>query len=373
MKVISICNTPNSRTAGMARCMHPVAEELRKKGHTAELFFREDAFNFPGRRLNDLLFPWLMLISLFKKWREEGRPDVVAIHTLEGAPYILLRRLFKNLPPCVLISHGADELRWELEKEEERLGLRRLRLFSKIFYFNVIIRQARFATRHADHVIVAASPEIDFYEKRYGKPKQETTFIPNGVDESFFIRRNYARPANKLLYLGGWEWRKGIRYLAESFSKLAVKYPLLTLTIAGAGPEEAKIKKNFSPESRSRIYVLPFVPPDKLSQVYAEHDIFVFPSLFESMSLVVPEAMATGMPVVTTKACGMQDIIEDGKSGFLVPPRDAETLSKKIEQLRLDAGLRQTLGTAAQENARHIIWSTIASQHLSVFEKILKK
>jgi glycosyltransferase involved in cell wall biosynthesis len=370
MKILFVSNTPDSRTGGMGRIMHHLRDEMEKNGHKVDLIFQEGVPQLPFRRLSELLYPWLLLPILCRKWGK-GRPDIVAIHSLEAGPYVFFRRFNKKLPPCVLVSYGSDELRWEVEKEEDRLGFRKLRLFSKLFYYNLVIRAARSATRHADHVMVAARNEIDFYENRYGVPRERVTFVPNGVSESFFIRRNYARPANKLLYLGGWEWRKGIRYLASAFEELAGRYPQLTLSLVGIGVSEIEAKSLFPEAIRDRIHVVPHVSADRLPQVYAEHDIFVFPSLFESMSLVVPEAMASGMPVVTTRACGMQDIIEDQVHGLLVPPRDAQLLAEKIETLRQDAALRQRLGTAAQERARAITWDKIAYETIDLYKKVL--
>ena len=78
------------------------------------------------------------------------------------------------------------------------------------------------------------------------------------------------------------------------------------------------------------------------------------------MSLVVPEAMAAAMPVVTTKTCGMKDVIEDGKTGFLVKPRDARELTSRIEQLIKDEELRRRFGLAAQEKVKELRWEVLA-------------
>lgn len=358
----------------MAKIMNSIADELTREGHAVDLIFQEDVPAFKEfRRAHGFLFSLLMLAPIFRLWKKNGRHDVVAIHSLEGAVYVLLRKFFRSWPPCVIVSYGSDEMRWEVEKEEERLGLRKIRPFSKVFYYHGIIRQARFATQHADHVMVAAKSEIGYYVKTYGMPQEKMTFVPNGVAPGFFIQRDYSRPAVKLLFLGGWEWRKGIRYLAESFSALAEEFPEVTLSLMGIGVSEETVKQSFPEKFHSRLRVVPQVPAEKIPQVYAEHDLFIFPSLFESMSLVVPEAMASGLPVLTTRTCGMQDIIEDGINGVLVPPRDSGLLAEKIRSLLKDPELRARLGKAAQVKAQDLRWTEVARQTLEMYQKLLKE
>lgn len=365
-----VTNVPNTRTGGAARIMHYLRDELTEHGHQVDLLFAEDVPNPLGWcGLGGVTFPALMLLRIFG--RRRPRYDIVAVHTLEGAVYAWLRKNVKRLPKCVIVSYGADELRWELEREEDRLGLRRLGLKSKLFYYNLIIRQARYAARHGDHIITAARAEKGFYQRTYGRAPEDVTFIPNGVGREFFIVRDYHRKPTKLLFVGGWEWRKGTRYLVEAFSRLGQEWEGITLSLVGTGMEAAAVKRAFPTHLHSRIHVVPWVAAEDAPNVYANHDIFVFPSMFESMSLAVPEAMASGLPIVTTRACGMQDIIEDGVTGFLVPPRDAETLAKRITELLNDPLLCSRLGQAAQKKAREITWDKISCQTLQLYERLL--
>lgn len=372
MKILVIYNVPNSRTGGAARYVHYTRDELIKLGHEVDLFFAEDVPTpFGWQRLSGLTYPFLALARMFHMMRRNGQYDIINIHTLEGAVYVFLRKMFRRLPKCVITSQGSDELRWELEKEEERLGYRSIRLLAKLFYYNLIVRQGRFATKYSDHVITAARSEKEFYERVYGRDSKDVTVIPNGVAKEFFIERDYRRPPMKLLFLGSWEWRKGRRYLAEAFFRIAQEYPNLMLSLVGTGTGETEVKSLFPSNLRHRICVIPWVAEKDVPGVYAEHDIFVFPSMFESMSLVIPEAMASGMPIVTTRTCGMQDIIEDGVTGFLVPPRDSETLAKRVGILIDNPLLCAKLGQAAQQKAKEITWDKVARQTIQVYERLL--
>jgi glycosyltransferase involved in cell wall biosynthesis len=123
----------------------------------------------------------------------------------------------------------------------------------------------------------------------------------------------------------------------------------------------------FAPEIRERVRVIPFVRREDIPAVYAKHDIFVFPSLVEGMPLTLLEAMATGMPVVTTNTCGMADVVEDEVNGLLVPSADAEKLARGVERLCESTELRKRLGLAGQETMRRYTWAQVTEQLEKVF------
>ena len=140
----------------------------------------------------------------------------------------------------------------------------------------------------------------------------------------------------------------------------------VVLQTSGSGPVDCRlalpqetIAGYFAPEVRKRVRVVPFVKRSDMPALYAEHDIFVFPSLAEGMPLTLLEAMATGMPIVTTDAPGMADLIEDEFNGMLVQPAHAGDLADAIERLCLAADLRRQFGQAAQQTARRYTWPIV--------------
>ena len=87
-----------------------------------------------------------------------------------------------------------------------------------------------------------------------------------------------------------------------------------------------------------------------------QHDVFVFPSLFDGFGLVILEALSRGLPVITTKNTGGPDILEDGSDGFIVPIRSSEAITEKLQLLCDDRTLLEKMSAAALKKAARYSW-----------------
>jgi glycosyltransferase involved in cell wall biosynthesis len=108
-----------------------------------------------------------------------------------------------------------------------------------------------------------------------------------------------------------------------------------------------------------------------MQELYAEHDVFLFPSLMEGLPLVLLEAMATGMPVITTETCGMPDVVENDYNGLLVPPANALAIEEGILRLARSVELREKLGMAARETMKRYTWERAARQLEALYQHVL--
>jgi glycosyltransferase involved in cell wall biosynthesis len=109
---------------------------------------------------------------------------------------------------------------------------------------------------------------------------------------------------------------------------------------------------------------------DSISAAYHAADVFIFPTLYEPFGLVITEAMASGLPVITSGTSGAAEIMEDGMDGLLLDnPRDAGMIAKRINQLIADPAFRSKLGKAASQKAASYTWDVVAEKWLSVFKE----
>ena len=116
------------------------------------------------------------------------------------------------------------------------------------------------------------------------------------------------------------------------------------MTFAGGGVPTEEIEQFFGQELKNQIVVRPVVAAERMQELYAEHDVLLFPSLMEGLPAVLLEAMATGMPVITTETCGMPDVVENEFNGLLIPPGNAAAIEVAIERLARSGGVAPEAG-----------------------------
>jgi glycosyltransferase involved in cell wall biosynthesis len=365
MNILIAIGAHRQEEAGASGVVLNHARELEKSGHNVECWFLEDILRGPvrPRRLEPIFFAAAIAKRILK---ERKRFDVVNLHAPCGCVYGVWRWLFrpKNSPPYVMTLQGSEERYVQAMRIENRKGRAwHFALKNRIWHRAFHQPMYDYSIKSADYGAVANREGWIMAELKHGREFGRIRFVPNGADERFFTPRQYQESGPlRLLYVGTWLDRKGVYYLADAFALVAKATADLRLTVAGCGASEAEVKKYFEPELRDQICVVPFVKRDDMLAVYQQHDIFVFPSLVEGMPLTLLEAMATGMPVVTTNTSGMADVVEDKIDGLLVPAADAETLKMAIERLSGSVALRRQLGLAAQEKMRRYTWKRVTEE-----------
>lgn len=214
----------------------------------------------------------------------------------------------------------------------------------------------------ADRILVGSSFVRDSFVSE-GVPVEKLTVIPYGADTSLFEPAEPKAPDGHglaLLFVGQIGQRKGISYLLDAVRKTASRGD--SLTLVGQIQDDGRALQPYSEIFRH----VPHVPRDALRNIYREADVFVFPTLVEGMPLVVLEAMASGLPVITTPN-GPGDIVRDGVDGFLIPPRDAEAIVERLERLRSNPKLRAEMSHNARQRALEFTWARYrkaTAQHL---------
>jgi starch synthase len=111
-------------------------------------------------------------------------------------------------------------------------------------------------------------------------------------------------------------------------------------------------------------------PREALLREMSEADVFVFPSLFEGFALVILEAMATGLPVITTSNTAGPDLIEDGKEGLIVPAGDVEALQTAMAFLLNDPERARAMGHAAHEKAKEYTWERYGEKYEAMLHEL---
>jgi glycosyltransferase involved in cell wall biosynthesis len=361
MRILVAHMVSAARSGGMSRMMGRAHDLLEAAGHQVKYLTADDVPVSVRGRLGRFAFPLLVRRAAVAAAREGRAFDIVNVHEPHGSVVAWLRAGFRETA-VVVMTHGVERRGWEiaLAHPPSRPSVK-----TRLVYPLTSLWLSRLSLRQADHVICLNRQDRDFLARRFGvDPARMTPVIP-GADPLFgeaAASRTYTR-AQRVLFAGTWLARKGVYELAEAFNALTERYPHLSLEILGGGVPEEKILSAFSRDAAGRVRVLGGGDEAMMARAMAAADLFVLPSLFEGTPLTLIEAMWSGLPIVTTRTAGMQDVISHEHTGLLVPPADGRALADAIARLADDRQLRRALGSEAHRvaSARYTWQETAAT------------
>lgn len=202
----------------------------------------------------------------------------------------------------------------------------------------------------ADTILVASNFTRSTLELFPGERKK-TIIIPYGAPSPITTRREATSNTDPLrvLYVGSLTQRKGISYLFKAVEALG---KAASLTVVGRKVGNCKALDDACSTHRW----IESLHHTEILALMRQHDVFVFPSLFEGFGLVIGEAISQGLPVITTPNTGGPDILRDGIDGFIVPIRDPEAITARLLQLHQDRALLQQMSDSARERAGQLDW-----------------
>jgi len=315
--------------------------------------------------------------------RLEGRPNVVlrnlkAKNPLVRIPVSLSRATAKDEVDILHVQYIAPPYhRGALVVTIHDLGFLRVpKTFSRFFVWRSKILVAR-AARRAAKIITGSINSKEDILKTYGLEEGKVEIVLCGVDPAFFeppgprrieevavkygLRRPYILSVSRL------NPRKNLDVLAGAFSrfKAAGRRPH-ALVIAGRQDFETKKTIASVRAAGGADVCLPgFVADEDLPSLYHGAETFVYPSLFEGVGLPVLEAMASGVPVLTSATSSLPEIA--GDAALTVNPRSEEEIAAALARLSDDRALREMLSTKGRTRAREFSWETAARRTLEIY------
>ncbi len=201
----------------------------------------------------------------------------------------------------------------------------------------------------ADRILVA-SQFVKEEIAAAGGPVDKCRVVPYGVDPMRFAEAHRldgsrrGRGVLRVLFVGGVGLRKGVHHLLAALGRL--EGAPIHGRIVGALQVDRSVLNAALPQN---VELVGNVPRTAIHEEYMRADVFCFPSLCEGSATVVYEALAAGLPVVTTPNAG--SIVRDGVEGFIVPIRDADAIADRLERLATDRALLATMSEAARDRS----------------------
>ncbi|HEY7086549.1 MAG TPA: glycosyltransferase family 4 protein, partial [Tepidisphaeraceae bacterium] len=201
-------------------------------------------------------------------------------------------------------------------------------------------------------VILCASEYVRDCVQSLGGPAEKCRIVPYGVDPAHFEARERTTSDEvhplRALCVATVQLRKGVQYLLRAAQALKQQNVQIRLV----GP--VSMSRDAVAQLRSALDLAGPVPRSRMCEEYARADLLVLPTLSEGSATVCYEALAAGLPVITTPNAG--SVVRDGVDAFIVPIRDSDAIAARLAQLASDRALLQTMSIDAVERARDFTW-----------------
>jgi glycosyltransferase involved in cell wall biosynthesis len=278
--------------------------------------------------------------------------DIIHANGWTGSACFLAKRL--RSIPLITTNHASSYgiLNSPMGKQMSllsRVGLQEVRLHEHIVF------------RESDVIVAVSELVRNEMKVGYGVKDEKILTIHNGIDVSHFCPREKKKDTSKLIVgaVGRMDnVQKGFPDLISAYSRLSDNIKLRMF---------GRIPLNYGRYSMGNPSY------SELPAAYNSFDIFVQTSLYESFGLALIEAMACGLPVVTTSVGIAQEIIEDGKNGFIVPVGDVKAISDRIRILASDYQLRIEMGRKARETAENFSLEAMVTRYLNLYVDLLER
>ena len=220
-------------------------------------------------------------------------------------------------------------------------------------------------------------------------PPEKVIFIPNGVDLDIFnmkkaeresIRASLGIPSNARVVgiVGRLHWWKGYREFIEMAERLIrMRSDVWFLAVGGATLGEEKEAKDVEDYARSlhldgKVIFTGF--QKNVQRYFSIMDLFVYPAYAEAFGLVLIEAMAMGLPVISSNCDGVPEIVIDGETGKLIPPRNSEALTSAVMNMLINPDKMKAIGQAGRKRAVNVFdWHRVVSETILLYHHLIKK
>lgn len=372
IKLLRIAAVGNDRRGGMSRTMHLTGDYLTEEGFEVRYLFW-DAFRWRMHRgLMRFTLPWESGVRMRQAIRDWGGCDLVEVHE----PISIGCTLVRSLEPGARVigfSYGV-ELRSCYATESYRVSHGIPSPLKSRFTGWLQGQMSLAGLKRCDQVVCSNSEDIHYLQS-HGMPSDKLTRHFSGVDDSLLARAEASkRPEpQRILFFGAWIDRKGTAEIVKSVTEVLRTRPAASFTAAGTQIPDEEVLGAFPEDVRSRVTVLRLIESEEaLARVYSSHGILLLPSYYEGQPLVMIEAAAFGLAILTTPVCGMLDFVRDGENGRFAPVGDASAFTRALLELIDHPERVAKMGEAARITARTHTWRASAQNLAQAYRRVME-
>lgn len=307
--------------------------------------------------------------SFHELFDRAARRAIVPADLFVGCSSFALHSLRKarSLGALTLIERGSSHIEYQRDVLQEEYARCRITPFPGALPHPRIVEKELREYEEVDYISVPSQ----FVKRTFlaaGVPERKLIHVPYGVDLAQFGREPKTDTVFRVVFAGGMTLRKGVHHLLQAFAELDLPHAELLLV----GNMSVEMRP-FLAKYRGKFRLTGHVPQGELRRYYSQGSIFVLPSIEEGLAMVQLQAMACGLPVIATINTGAEDIVRDGKDGFIIPIRDMEKLKEKIVYFYEHPEERERMGRSAKEHvSSRFTWNDYGEKIVAEYERILK-
>lgn len=288
------------------------------------------------------------------------------LHCLNTTTLFLTDRryLFQTKNPTYAFALDAVKDEYPNTRKYQRL----------LKYYESVAELDRIEYKHAETILAPSEVVKSNIVKYYEVDESKVHVIPNGVPSEIC---NFKRPPKKpkemkvVLYPGTPQVMKGFHYLVEAMRTVRREFPETVLLVCGRlHPYEHDILKDLIDRKKkeSGIVLTGFLPREELFKYYHTADVCCMPLLFGTMSIAILEAVAHGLPIVTTIHSGLPEVEE---VGIKVPAQDSDAIADAITTLISDPKLLRKKSENTRKVIKNYLWGEVAKEFVEVYKEML--
>jgi len=304
-------------------------------------------FYYPRMRYPTNLY---MIWAILKKLNHY-KPDI--LHLQKGHPWFNLAIPLLKRHNLVTTIHDVILLDWPSQK------------IPNFTYLPPI--------KYANQLIVHGKYLKEAMVSGYERQPEDIHVLRRGVNSIYtrFCSTTTEQEGLTVLYFGRIWGYKGIKYLIEAEPLIAAKVPDFKIIIAGEGEDFQKYRDMMVNKERFIVYN-EYIPDQSVAELFQRASVVVLPYIDGSQSGVIPQAYAFQKPVVITNVGSLPENVEDGVTGYIVPPKNSKELAARIIELLTNDEKRKQMGANAYRKTKNeLAWESIAPQTVAVYEKAL--
>ena len=280
-----------------------------------------------------------------------------------------IAKIAQNIMPTIATIHHP----MTVDRREELKSATSKNKISRIKRWYSFIRMQKKVARQLSHIVTVSECSRNDIAQDFFINLSKFRVVPNGINREYFYPvQNESRPKNSIIVTNSADTSlKGLRYLLEAVSQVRKKQPV-TLTVIGE-PKKNGIVKRLVEELAigDIVHFTGRIRNEEFANFYSKATIAVVPSLYEGFGLPAAEAMASGVPLISTSGGALPEVV--GDAGILVPPADSAAIAREIIFLFNNPDRRKTMAQAGVRRVDAIFnWSKAAGDMVDVYREAIE-